>query len=223
MADKSFGNENLHVSVEAELDSLTMMPLSDPKVTRAGQVLLDYINHERQLKCPLKKALEGAPHVTFAKVGMVDDARFAYHIEAVMHDEEFAASISHLPEKAQLANPSDAKEDPHNYLGRFAVVSVSPEPCALGKASMLVSTSAKVKEINSQKLSWTAKHRPQVDVLNTYMLSARQRACAFDLARWRDRSVRKTAKDALQVRFSFKPAGPRLCVRGPAVLEKKSL
>ena len=68
MADKAFRNENLEVLVEAELVSLrvTIMPLwDDPKVARARTRLLGlhHINHERELKCPLRQAVESAPHV----------------------------------------------------------------------------------------------------------------------------------------------------------------
>jgi len=160
MADKQYGTDNNVVAEEGDLDSLTVMPLSDPKVARAGAVLKEYINNYREKECHLMKRITNAPRVTYAKVGMEDDARFAYRIEAVFHDdEEFAARISHLPPKVQLANPSDAGEDPHNYLGRFAVVSVSPDPCATGKSAVLVNTATKVASINSQQLSWKATHR----------------------------------------------------------------
>jgi len=160
IAEKQFGTDNRVVAEEADLDSLTVMPLDSPKVARAGAVLQEYINNERKTSCPLKQALEGAPHVTYAKVGMEDDARYAYRIEAVFGDEEeFHARISHLPPSQQLANPDDAASDPHNYLGRFAVVTVSPHPCATGSEAVLVSTAAKVQSINSQKLGWKAQHR----------------------------------------------------------------
>jgi len=162
MADKQFGTDNDVVASEADLDSLTVVALADPKVVRAGAVLQEYINNRRERMCPLMKSIDSAPRVTYARVGMEDLARSAYHIEAVFDDEEeFVAHISHLPHKAQLANPGNAKEDPHNYLGRFTVVSVSPDPCATGKSSVLVNTAAKVKSINSQKLGWKATHRAQ--------------------------------------------------------------
>ena len=53
-------------------------------------------------------------------------------------EEEFYAHISLLPPSAQLSDPITAAEDPHNYLGRFAVVAVSPEPCATGAEATLV-------------------------------------------------------------------------------------
>jgi hypothetical protein len=133
IADQQFGTDNKFVAEEADLDSLTVMPLDNPKVARAGAVLQEYINNERRKSCPLMKELDGAPFVTYVKVGMEADARYAYRIEAIFGgEEEFHARISHLPPSAQLADPNTAAEDPHNYLGRFAVVTVSPEPCATG-------------------------------------------------------------------------------------------
>ena len=160
IADQQFGTDNKVVAEEADLDSLTVMPLDNPKAARAGAVLQEYINNERRKNCPLKKKLDGEPHVTYVKVGMEAAARYAYHIEAIFGDEEeFYAHISHLPPSAQLADPITAAEDPHNYLGRFAVVAVSPEPCATGAEATLVTTFAKVQAINSQKLGWKASHR----------------------------------------------------------------
>ena len=159
MAEKQFGTENHWLAKEGDLDSLTVMPLSDPKVARAGSVLREYINNVRAQKCPLRKALQSEPHVAYAKVGMEDNARYEYRIEAIFDDEEFAARISHLPPDQQLADPANAAQDPRNYLGRFKVVTMSPEPCATGNAAVLASTAVKVASINSQQLSWRAEHR----------------------------------------------------------------
>jgi len=125
MADKQFGTENHWLAKEADLDSLKVMPLSDPKVARAGAVLKEYINSVRAERCPLRKPLDSEPHVAYAKVGMEDEGRYAYRIEAVFDDEEFAARVSHLPKDKQLADPADASIDPHNYL----VISEVPSVC----------------------------------------------------------------------------------------------
>ena len=132
MADKQFGSDNDVVATPADLDSLTVMALDNPKVVRAGEVLQEYINEERTKTCPLMHKVSAAD-VTYARVGMVDDARYAYHIETVFEGaEEFVATIQHLPPKDQLADPSNANIDPNNFLGRFTVVEIKPEPCATG-------------------------------------------------------------------------------------------
>jgi hypothetical protein len=79
MADKQFGSDHDVVAQPADLDSLTVMELDNPKVVRAGEVLQEYINEERTKHCPLMNKVSAAA-VTYARVGMVDDARFAYHI-----------------------------------------------------------------------------------------------------------------------------------------------
>jgi hypothetical protein len=77
-------------------DALTMKPLDDPKVMRAGDVLVEYVNSVRRDKCPAKEMLHGSK-VVWAKEGEVSGGKHQFRLEAVLGgSQEFVARVSHL-------------------------------------------------------------------------------------------------------------------------------
>ncbi len=57
------------------------------------------------------------------------------HIHTCIHTggkDVYQGRVAHLPRNEQLADPRLAREDPHNLLGRFVALSISPDPCAEG-------------------------------------------------------------------------------------------
>jgi hypothetical protein len=57
--------------------------------------------------------------------------------------------------------PGSEDKDPKNYLGRFEVMSIKPEPCAEGAAAELFTSQTKVDQIHKQTLSWKAAYNPE--------------------------------------------------------------
>uniref|UniRef100_A0A7S0HL70 Uncharacterized protein n=1 Tax=Hanusia phi TaxID=3032 RepID=A0A7S0HL70_9CRYP len=161
LADHVYGSRNEVVPSDSDSDALEVQPLDDPKVVRAGEALLEYMNLVRRTSCPIKAVEKGSPKILYAKYGMISDQRGQYRIEIEYDGSVYAARIAHLPRASQLADPSLANSDPHNYLGRFRVMRVSPQVCEDGLASQLASSEFKAKTINQQQLSWTAQHKPQ--------------------------------------------------------------
>uniref|UniRef100_A0A7S4L7T5 Uncharacterized protein n=2 Tax=Guillardia theta TaxID=55529 RepID=A0A7S4L7T5_GUITH len=163
LADHVFGSRNDVVPSDSDSDALEVQPLDDPKVMRAGEALLEYMNLMRRVNCPIRATEQGPPKILYAKYGMVADQRGQYRLEIEYDGSVYAARVAHLPRASQLADPSLASSDPHNYLGRFRVMRVSPQVCADGMASQLASSEFKARSINQQQLSWTAQHKAAHD------------------------------------------------------------
>jgi hypothetical protein len=134
-----FGNKNGYVPTNSDMDSLEMIPIDDPRAVRASSALAQHINSVRSSTCPAKAPVadDSTKKIVYAKRGIVDDGRGQYRMEVLFGPEVFFTRIVHLPRVDQLVDPGTAKEDPHNFDGRFAVVAITPEPCGDAVADQL--------------------------------------------------------------------------------------
>ena len=134
-----FGNKHDYVATSADMDSLGVLPVDDPRAVRASSALAQHINSARASACPAKAPVadDATKRIVYAKRGIVDDGRGQYRMEVLFGPEVFFTRIVHLPKADQLVDPGTAKEDPNNFDGRFAVVDVTPDPCGDAVADQL--------------------------------------------------------------------------------------
>eukprot|EP00286_Rhodomonas_abbreviata_P004788 CAMPEP_0181316836 /NCGR_PEP_ID=MMETSP1101-20121128/16107_1 /TAXON_ID=46948 /ORGANISM="Rhodomonas abbreviata, Strain Caron Lab Isolate" /LENGTH=889 /DNA_ID=CAMNT_0023424109 /DNA_START=5 /DNA_END=2670 /DNA_ORIENTATION=- len=158
-----YGGDHGELTEETVPDELVVQPISDKRVLRASKAVQDHLIDVRRDECPhATPSIDGRPKVLYAERGTVSDGKGLYRLElelggAIM----YTARIAHLPPEAQLEAPDKAEEDPDNLLGRFALLSISPDPCAHGPDSQLAVTASTVNAINGQQLSWKAKYTPE--------------------------------------------------------------
>jgi len=153
-----YGNKNDYVPTDSDTDALDIVPVDDPRVIQASSALAQYINSNRASDCPTKTAVadDATKTIVYAKRGMGDGGRGQYRLEVLFGNEVVFARIAHLTKDDQLVDPSNKQDDPNNYDGRYAVVTVTPDPCGDAVADQLAVSATGVTAINKQGLPWKA-------------------------------------------------------------------
>jgi len=149
---------------EGNTDTLAVVPPSSPGAVAAADAVLEHINDARATECAGMAALANAT-VLYAKRGESSGGRGEYRLELGVGSADgerllYTARVAHLPLDREVADPEKAGADPENLLGRYAVMRLSPAPCAAGKEAQLAVTETSVRALNVQQLSWRAALRP---------------------------------------------------------------
>lgn len=133
-----------------------MVAVDSPRVLLASSALAQHINSARLANCPAKAAVadDDTKAIVYAKRGLVDGGRSQYRLEVLFGPEVFFARIAHLASDEQVVDPAAAVADPSNFDGRYAVLSITPDPCGDAVADQLAVSQTAVSAINKQNLPW---------------------------------------------------------------------
>lgn len=79
LAREEYGNRNGAIADEGDLDSMGVLPIDDPDVTRAADAVRVLINSGRRTDCPVLPAFAETPAVVYAKRGLITEVRSFDH------------------------------------------------------------------------------------------------------------------------------------------------
>jgi hypothetical protein len=166
LAVDTYGNRNSMVSDDGNTDAFSLIPMDNPAVLSAAEAFRLHLLKFRLENCPDHANSADPATVVYSKSGLITNGRSEYRMEVAIGDEVFIVRIAHLPKNEELVDPMENRlfNDSSNLLGRFRVMSTTPQPCSVDFADKLaVSASGMACPFFFKLSSWSLEgHLPCV-------------------------------------------------------------